>query len=510
MMLTVRELPGANSVEEVLSILRTGARTLTGARGVTVVARDGDFCHYLADDAESPLWPGQRFPMERCVSGWAMLNGAPAVVEDIFADERIPQEAYRPTYVRSLIMIPIGEGRPYAAFGVYWDRVRQHAEADVELLSALGSCAACALERISLVDQVKGGLDRPEERDLLEKMLDPHSLLKEREGQLADAHRRLNAILDNATVAIFLMDEKQQCVYMNAAAEKLTGYTLDETVGRPLHDVVHHTHPDGRPYPLEECPIDRAFPERARMQGEETFVHKDGRFYPVFYTASPILDESARTVGTIIEVQDIAGRKAAEAQRQLLVREVDHRARNMLAVVQSMIRLTRSGDIDQFKKSLGGRVDAMARAQSSLASANWQGASLRELVANELRPFTELDRVHMQCEDLVLPAGHVQPICMILHELATNAVKHGALLSPSGRIEVNWQEARGHLNLLCWREVGGPPVTAPMGKMSGFGSTLLHRLAEQLEGRMEFHWHAEGLEAVLRFGVADAPADKAS
>lgn len=108
---------------------------------------------------------------------------------------------------------------------------------------------------------------------------------------LRETERRLNAVLDNATVAIFLMDENQQCAYMNRAAEKLTGYTIEETKGRPLHDVIHHTRPDGTPFPVEECPIDRAFPEHNQMQGEEVFVHKDGSFYPVAYTASPIQDE---------------------------------------------------------------------------------------------------------------------------------------------------------------------------------------------------------------------------
>lgn len=130
--------------------------------------------------------------------------------------------------------------------------------------------------------------------------------------RVVEAERRLAAVLDNASVAIFVMDDRQQCSYMNAAAERLTGYRMVETQGRPLHDVIHHTHPDGSPFPLEDCPIDRAFPERRNMTGEEVFVHKDGHFYPVAYTASPIQDETSRTIGTIIEVRDISSEKAAE------------------------------------------------------------------------------------------------------------------------------------------------------------------------------------------------------
>ncbi|TCD16378.1 sensor histidine kinase [Oricola cellulosilytica] len=151
-----------------------------------------------------------------------------------------------------------------------------------------------------------------------------------------EVQRRLNAVLDNATVAIFLMNERQQCTYMNAAAERLTGYTLEETRGRALHDVVHHTRPDGRPYPLEECPIDRAFPERNRMQGEEVFVHKDGSFYPVAFTASPIRDDSGAPVGTIIEVRGIAEEKA----RENALRESEERFRNMADNAPVMLWVT--------------------------------------------------------------------------------------------------------------------------------------------------------------------------
>jgi PAS domain S-box-containing protein len=133
------------------------------------------------------------------------------------------------------------------------------------------------------------------------------------EEALLEAQRRLDAVLNNASVAIFLMDEHQQCSYMNAAAETLTGYTFAETQGRTLHDVVHHTYPDGRHFPIEECAIDRAFPTNANVQGEEVFVHKDGSFYPVAYTASPINDDQSRTIGTIIEVRDIRAEKAVEA-----------------------------------------------------------------------------------------------------------------------------------------------------------------------------------------------------
>ncbi|MCR5879779.1 HWE histidine kinase domain-containing protein [Phenylobacterium sp. J367] len=496
--LAVHELTAATRTSEVLEVLRHAVRTLTLARGVAVVARAEGLCHYLADDAGSALWPERRFPMEECVSGWAMLNGAPAVISDIYLDNRIPHEIYRSTFVRSLIMTPIGEGRAYAAFGAYWDHTRQHSPADVELLGALGSCAASALERIWLAEQLddqrRASRDPPpatdeEGPDLLESLL-------RREGELADAHRRLNAILDNATVAVFLMDERQRCAYMNAAAETLTGYTFAETAGRTLHEMVHHTRPDGSPYPLEECPIDRAFPDRARMQGEEMFVRRDGSFYPIAFTASPILDEESRAVGTILEVQDLSERKAADAARELLMREVDHRSRNVLAVVQSVLRLSKGSDPTQLKAAVGDRIDVLARAQSSLARTNWQGARLRDLIQAEVEAVTSLDRVGLSGDDLMLEVEQVQPMCMILHELAANASKHGALSEPAGRLEISWSQAGGRLMSLTWRETGGPPVTPPAD--GGLGSRLIHQVARQLGASVNLAWPETGLVVTLR------------
>ncbi|PIK71446.1 PAS domain S-box protein [Methylobacterium frigidaeris] len=152
---------------------------------------------------------------------------------------------------------------------------------------------------------------------------------KAAEERLIETTRRLDAILANTSQAIFLMDEHQHCTYMNRAAEALTGYELGEVLARDctLHDVVHHTRPDGSPYPLCECPIDQAFPENEREQGEEIFVHKEGSFYPVGFTASPIRDERGEPVGTVIEArnieEEIRAKTALEAFNATLERRVE-------------------------------------------------------------------------------------------------------------------------------------------------------------------------------------------
>jgi PAS domain S-box-containing protein len=144
--------------------------------------------------------------------------------------------------------------------------------------------------------------------------------------------RQLEAVTNNATLALFIMDERQQCVFMNPAAEELTGFSFAELQGKTLHHYIHHTRPDGSPYPVEECPIDRVFPQNYREQGEEIFVHKNGEFYPVAFTASPVR-EAGKTVGTIIEVRGTAQekesarelKKIAEEREKLLIAEREAR-----------------------------------------------------------------------------------------------------------------------------------------------------------------------------------------
>ncbi len=165
------------------------------------------------------------------------------------------------------------------------------------------------------------------------------------EEELRETSRRLDAVLDNASVAIFLMDDRQHCAYMNRAAEELTGFTLAETQGRPLHDVVHHHYPDGRPFPIEECPIDRAFLEQSNMRGEGAFIHKDGHFYPVAFVASPITDEDDQPVGTIIEVRDITQEKAAQAALVALNADLERRVADALAERRMLAQVVESTDV---------------------------------------------------------------------------------------------------------------------------------------------------------------------
>lgn len=146
----VQRLSMARTVGEVQEIVRTTARALCGADGATFVLRDGTRCYYADEDAISPLWKGQRFPMDVCVSGWTMRNRSAVVIEDIFDDPRVPQEAYRPTFVRSLAMVPIRQTDPIGAIGNYWSDHHHAQPHEVQLLQALADATAVAMENVGL------------------------------------------------------------------------------------------------------------------------------------------------------------------------------------------------------------------------------------------------------------------------------------------------------------------------------------------------------------------------
>jgi signal transduction histidine kinase/ActR/RegA family two-component response regulator len=156
----VQDLSRARTLEQIQRIVRTAARQLTGADGATFVLRDGDRCFYADEDAIAPLWKGMRFPMSTCISGWTMLNRRAAVIEDIYADARIPADAYRPTFVKSLAMVPIRATEPIGALGAYWADRRLPTDGEVRLLQTLADSTSIAIENV----QAQAMLSRAEEQ----------------------------------------------------------------------------------------------------------------------------------------------------------------------------------------------------------------------------------------------------------------------------------------------------------------------------------------------------------
>jgi len=330
-----------------------------------------------------------------------------------------------------------------------------------------------------------------------------------REAEAANA--RLAAIVTSTTDAIIsFAAEDGRILSWNRGAEKLFEYTEAEAVGSPVGLLLP---PDLR----EEDPtgVFRRAMNGERVHEYETVrMSKSGERVAVSITASRMLSADGRVLGVAGIFRDMRQRKAAEERQSLLAREVDHRAKNVLAVVQSIVELTRDRDPKAFKRAIAGRIAALARAQTLLADDRWSGADLQTLLRGELAPFLGERRAELDGPSVALPPGAAQPMAMAVHELATNALKYGALSAAAGRLAVSWYVARGEdgvpLLQLRWVESGGPPI-AHSPTRRGFGSRVLEgTLRGQLGGKVSLAWEASGLvcevEVPLRGGAENTCA----
>jgi two-component sensor histidine kinase/CheY-like chemotaxis protein len=194
---------------------------------------------------------------------------------------------------------------------------------------------------------------------------------------------------------------------------------------------------------------------------------------------------------------DITDRKAAEERQALLSREVDHRAKNALALVQSIVRLTRHVNPADYARAIEGRINALSRVHTVLSQSRWQGADLGGLLRDELAPFRtgEDDKIDMAGPELSLDPACAQTLALALHELTTNAAKYGALSGPTGRLRVHWSISGDHLNLE-WNEDSGSAIAKP--DKNGFGTKIIvSSIESQLGGRVKHDWRPDGVSCVL-------------
>jgi two-component sensor histidine kinase len=198
---------------------------------------------------------------------------------------------------------------------------------------------------------------------------------------------------------------------------------------------------------------------------------------------------------------DITERKRAEERQNLLAREVDHRAKNALALAQSIVRLTRADEVKAYVSAVEGRINALARVHTILSLSSWQGAELSKLIEEELAPYSLGGQIKLAGPEMQLLPATAQTLALALHELFTNSAKYGALSTRSGRLAIGWQ-AENELLTLTWEESGGPLVRTPNSR--GFGTrSLLASVESQLGGQAQFDWRAEGL--VCRLEVPLTP-----
>jgi PAS domain S-box-containing protein len=226
-------------------------------------------------------------------------------------------------------------------------------------------------------------------------------------------------------------------------------------------------------------------------EAEFRIVRPDGEVRWCAGTAAASTDKGGRVIRVSGVTVDITERKQAEERQNLLAREVDHRAKNALALVQSIVRLTRGENVKTYVRSVEGRINALARVHTVLSLSNWQGAEIRKLIDEELAPYSTGEQIDLSGPEVRLEPATAQTIALALHELVTNSAKYGALSTLSGRLSVSWEDREDLLGI-TWVETGGPPVEKPVSR--GFGTrSVIASIESQLGGQAEFDWRTEGL-----------------
>ncbi|WP_334062921.1 MASE1 domain-containing protein [Limimaricola cinnabarinus] len=315
----------------------------------------------------------------------------------------------------------------------------------------------------------------------------------ERTRTIAAAEQRFKATFQNAGVGIGIVGGDGRLVRVNDSLARMLGQEAEGMDGHPLDAF---THPDdlakGR----------AAWARLASGQAddydiEKRYLRKDGQAVWGHTTVSCVRRADGGIDYLIKVIQDITERKRSEAVRHMLMREVNHRSKNLLSVVQVIARQTASHSPQDFITAFGARLRALAANQDILVNNEWQRIELAELVGAQLGHFgTVGPRLRLSGPPVMVPPAAAQALGLALHELATNAAKYGSLSTPRGHVDISWTIGEEGF-WMRWRESGGPPVTPP--QRTGFGSRILDDLtASSMSGRVSLDYAADGLVWELR------------
>ena len=322
---------------------------------------------------------------------------------------------------------------------------------------------------------------------------------KRAEETLREREQRFQQLLDALPAAIYTTDAAGRITYYNEAAAELWGVrpqlgTTEWCGSWKLY------WPDGTPLPHDQCPMAIALKEKRPVRGLEAIAERpDGIRVPFIPYPTPLHDSAGVLVGAINMLVDISERKKAEEQQALLVRELHHRVKNTLASVQAIMSSTArsSTTIDEFQQAFIGRISALARTHLLLTEDLRQSADFRDLLRSELDVYDDGSgrRIKLKGPEVGLPSDLAVPVGMAIHELTTNAAKHGALSLIGGSVEVTWSvsiEAEGSKLGFHWVERNGPPVSPPARE--GFGSRLLEKvLRSQTNAEVTADFNPDGL-----------------
>lgn len=375
-------------------------------------------------------------------------------------------------------------------------------------LLGIGLPAMLALAALAL-------LARRQQRALERAMTGLADRVADRTASLQEGQERLRLAVDSGLFGTWETDLRTGMTTRTARAIEILGLSPNETT-TPVEDWGERIHPADRARVLKDWNATRTG-TLATYRQEYRYLCPDGTWRWLESTGTAVRHDPGSRKPVLIAgmVRDITERREAEERRELLTQEVNHRARNTLAIVQAILRLTRAENAADFARLVEGRVSALARAQSLLAAERWTGAPIMTVLSEELAPFggpagqqpTGRNRFTLDGPPIRLRAEAVQPLGMVFHELATNAAKHGALSAPDGQVRVAWcvDEAAGMAHIQ-WRETGGPrPAGLPRHR--GVGSRVIEAtMAGQMAGTVERRWPAEGLVCDITIPVAQLRA----
>ncbi|MDO9336648.1 MAG: HWE histidine kinase domain-containing protein [Caulobacter sp.] len=358
-----------------------------------------------------------------------------------------------------------------------------HPREQEALLEALSDLAELATERL---------------------MADAHRLAVERGRQL-DRQRR-DLALEAGGLGEFDLDLTEDRVFINEQMKTMTGLSRDSTAGQKGDVSFKYVHPDDRDALRVE--VDRSLKATGRYRAEYRIVRPDnGEVRWMMGAGTVVLDGDGQPRKIIGVVQDITDRKRDEEQRETLMAELDHRVKNVLAAVQSLAAQSarRTSSVDGFIDSFSGRLKAMAQAHELLTATRWHGASLGSIVEAELGGLGQGQAI-WSGPDLFLTPRAANALSLALHELATNAIKYGALSVEGGRVLLDWRKRPDGGFAIDWQETGGPPVVQPT--RTGFGAVLLDRVTgRELGGVGKVTYDRSGVRVHLtanRAALADA------
>jgi two-component system CheB/CheR fusion protein len=323
----------------------------------------------------------------------------------------------------------------------------------------------------------------------------------------------LRLVFDSVALAAYCVDRECVTTACNTPFLELLGFKQEkDVIGLQLHDLIHRSHLDGSPYPQSESPLHQTLQTGNPSHGsDKVFFRVDGTSIAVEYWVRAI-KLGGEISGAVCSFVDITERQRSEEQQGLLLKELDHRIKNLFAVVGGVVTLSArsAASTQEMAGTIQGRLAALAsahqliRVRGSDSSGNKRGSTLEELLRTILAPYIDpmkpedSARVVIEGPKAPITGEAVTSLALALHELATNAGKYGAFSTPLGRVHISWTVENGRLTL-TWKEQGGPAIKgAP--EREGFGSLLARRsIKGQLGGQLDFKWDPEGM--VARFSV---------